>query len=46
METEVSNRFDNFVLHMYNHLTREQRYGIYLGLHEKKLNFKKSLGTN
>lgn len=34
-ETAVSPRLSNFVLHMYNHLTREQRYAIYLGLQRK-----------
>ncbi|MDD7233671.1 MAG: helix-turn-helix domain-containing protein, partial [Bacteroidales bacterium] len=28
----------NFVLHMYKHLTREQRYAIYLGLQKHETN--------
>ena len=34
-ETEVSPRLINFVLHMYNQLTSEQRYEIYLGIKRK-----------
>lgn len=34
-ETAVSPGLSNFVLHMYNHLTREQRYAVYLGLQRK-----------